>query len=221
MRYRCLVLDHDDTVVNSEEAVNYPAMLEALSVLRPGFELSLENFTLWTFREGFSQMCENHFHFTPEDVQVQFSMWETYVQHHMPPAFPGIREIVLRHKEAGGILCVSSHSAKPNITRDYLTQFGIVPDEIFGWELGPEKRKPDPYALDTIMEKYGLSPRDILVVDDMNTGYQMARSRGVDFGWAAWSRLSFPEISSFMSQRCDYAFHSTRELEQFLFSNNP
>ena len=34
LNYRCLVLDHDDTVVRSEETVNYPSFLEALKVLR-------------------------------------------------------------------------------------------------------------------------------------------------------------------------------------------
>lgn len=29
LNYRCLVLDHDDTVVRSEETVNYPSFLEA------------------------------------------------------------------------------------------------------------------------------------------------------------------------------------------------
>ena len=33
LNYRCLVLDHDDTVVRSEETVNYPSFLEALKVL--------------------------------------------------------------------------------------------------------------------------------------------------------------------------------------------
>ena len=30
MRYQCLVLDHDDTVVRSAETVNYPAFVEQL-----------------------------------------------------------------------------------------------------------------------------------------------------------------------------------------------
>lgn len=217
MKYRCLILDHDDTVVNSEAAVNYPAMVKTLALLRPGFQLSLEDFTLWTFREGFSEMCSKHFHFSDADVALQFSMWEDYVKTHQPPVFPGIADIVRRQKAAGGLVCVSSHSAVPNITRDYAQQIGIGPDEIFGWELGPEKRKPAPYAIDTIMEKYNLAPSDILVVDDMNTGYHMAKSRGVDFAWAAWSRLSFPEIADFMSARCDFAFKSPKELEKFLF----
>ena len=42
LRYRCLVLDHDDTVVRSAETVNYPQFLQLLTALRPGRRLTLE-----------------------------------------------------------------------------------------------------------------------------------------------------------------------------------
>ena len=35
MRYQCLVLDHDDTVVNSTATINYPAFVQTLQKLRP------------------------------------------------------------------------------------------------------------------------------------------------------------------------------------------
>ncbi len=35
-RYRCILIDHDDTAVDSTSVVHYPAHLEALRVLRPG-----------------------------------------------------------------------------------------------------------------------------------------------------------------------------------------
>ena len=35
VRYQCLVLDHDDTVVNSTASVNYPAFVQTLKTLRP------------------------------------------------------------------------------------------------------------------------------------------------------------------------------------------
>ena len=33
MRYQCLVLDHDDTVVNSTATINYPAFVQTLQKL--------------------------------------------------------------------------------------------------------------------------------------------------------------------------------------------
>ena len=35
MKYRCLVLDHDDTVVRSAQTVNYPALVERLHQNHP------------------------------------------------------------------------------------------------------------------------------------------------------------------------------------------
>ena len=36
MRFPCLVLDHDDTVVQSEMTVNFPYFLQVLADFRPG-----------------------------------------------------------------------------------------------------------------------------------------------------------------------------------------
>ena len=47
MRYRCLILDHDDTVVNSTATIHYPAFLEALKLLRPGVTISLDDYFYW------------------------------------------------------------------------------------------------------------------------------------------------------------------------------
>ena len=65
LNYRCLVLDHDDTVVRSEETVNYPSFLEALKVLRPGRTITREEFTRWCFSPGFSALCSDYIGLTP------------------------------------------------------------------------------------------------------------------------------------------------------------
>ena len=36
MKYKCLILDHDDTVMDSTAHVHHPAFLVALAELRPG-----------------------------------------------------------------------------------------------------------------------------------------------------------------------------------------
>lgn len=217
LKYPCLVLDHDDTVVRSESTVNYPAFLEALRVLRPGQTVRLEDFTLWTFEEGFSNMCVRHFGFTEAEFRQQFQIWLDYVMIHMPPCFPGMERIIRRQKEAGGLVCVVSHSARENILRDYEAYFQMRPDCVYGWELGPERRKPAPYPLDRIMDAYGLSPSELLVVDDMKSGFDMAKARNIDFAWAGWSRENMPEISDFMKRHCDFALSTPADLERFLF----
>ena len=59
MRYKCLVLDHDDTVVDSTASIHYPAFLEALKILRPGVQqITLEEYFKENFDPGFIEMCQ-------------------------------------------------------------------------------------------------------------------------------------------------------------------
>ena len=162
LNYRCLVLDHDDTVVRSEETVNYPSFLEALKVLRPGRTITREEFTRWCFSPGFSALCSDYIGLTPEEIDVQYDMWRSYVATHIPPPYDGLRPILTRWKQEGGLLCVSSHSARENILRDYRLYFDLEPDQIFDWDLGEDRRKPSPYALQEIMRLYYLRPDELL-----------------------------------------------------------
>ena len=61
---------------------------------------------------------------------------------------------------------MSPHSSPVHITRDWQQNFGLVPDQISGWELGPERRKPSPYALQTMMQTCDLGPSQLVMIDD-------------------------------------------------------
>lgn len=217
LKYPCLVMDHDDTAVRSEETVNYPEFLNTLHALRPGVEMSRADFTKWCFERGYSAMVKEHLHFTEEECEIAFRNWKAYVMSHTPPAYEGIREILQKHKALGGTICVVSHSADCNILRDYRTHFGLEPDLIYGWELGEELRKPNPYPLLDIMEKTGYTAEQLLMVDDLKPGYDMAKSCGVPFACAGWSHY-LPEIADYMKNNCDHYFSTVREFSEFLFS---
>ena len=147
----------------------------------------------------------------------EYHGWMNYVKTHIPDAFPGIKDIIRRQKEEGGLICVVSHSSIENITRDYEVHFGIQPDAIYGWDLPEEQRKPNPYPLEDIMRRYQLKPKDLLVVDDMKLAWRMAKPLGIKIAFAAWGKTDFPELAEEMKQLCDYSFDSTKELEQFLY----
>ena len=216
LNYRCLVLDHDDTVVRSEETVNYPSFLEALKVLRPGRTITREEFTRWCFSPGFSALCSDYIGLTPEEIDVQYDMWRSYVATHIPPPYDGLRPILARWKQEGGLLCVSSHSARENILRDYRLHFDLEPDQIFDWDLGEGRRKPSPYALQEIMRLYGLRPDELLMVDDLKPGYDMAHACGVPFACAGWSHDD-PEIRAFLRRFSDFYLETVQALEPLLF----
>ena len=217
LNYRCLVLDHDDTVVRSEETVNYPSFLEALKVLRPGRTITREEFTRWCFSPGFFTLCSDYIGLTPEEIDVQYDMWRSYVATHIPPPYDGLRPILTRWKQEGGLLCVSSHSARENILRDYRLHFDLEPDQIFDWDLGEDRRKPSPYALQEIMRLYDLRPDELLMVDDLKPGYDMAHACGVPFACAGWSHDD-PEIRAFLRRFSDFYLETVQELEPLLFA---
>lgn len=217
LKYPCLVLDHDDTVVQSESTVNYPYFVYILDQFRPGATITMEEYVHGCSDLGFVEMCRQWYHFTEEELQQEYLGWQSYIRRHIPDPYPGIREIIHRHKEAGGIVCVVSHSINENITRDYQTHFGILPDEIFGYDLPEHQRKPSVYPLQTIMEKYDFCPAQLLVVDDMKPAWEMASKAGAAIGFAAWSRLEYPKIMNEMTHLCDFTFRSVQELEKFLF----
>ena len=218
LRYPCLVLDHDDTVVQSEATVNYPFFIDFLAEYRPGMTITQHEYISGCFDPGYIEMCRQRFSFTDEELLTEYTSWKEHIRHHIPAPYPGIGALLSRFKAAGGKICVVSQSAQENILRDYKTHFGIVPDEIYGWDLEPEHRKPSPWAIRQVMEKYGFSPAELLIVDDMKPAVEMAHAAGVKIAFAGWGRREYPQICQQMTAMCDYAFSSVDALETFLFT---
>lgn len=217
LKYKCLVLDHDDTVVQSMKTLSYPFWCLELEQFRPGSTMTLEDYILQCHEVGFADMCRNQFHFTEEELKIEHKQWMDYILQNIPDPYPGIERIIRRQKEEGGIICVVSHSHADNISRDYEAHFGIQPDAIYGWELPPHQRKPNPWPLEDIMTRYGLKPEDILVVDDMKLACQMAEPLGVKVAYAGWSGMGVESLTQEMELLCDYSFDSTADFVKFLF----
>ena len=68
------------------------------------------------------------------------------------------------------------------------------------------------------MQVYSLAPRQLLVVDDMKPGFDMACSRNVPFACAGWSHHE-PEIAEFMKQNCECYLNTPQELAALLFES--
>lgn len=217
MKYKCLILDHDDTVVNSTATIHHPAFLEALKVLRPGVTISLEDYFRENFHPGFIEYCTQKLGMTDEELDIEVGLWRDYVEKHVPKAYDGMKEIIERQKAEGGIVCVVSHSYDFNIKRDYEANGLLQPDMIFGWEYPPEYRKPSTYALEQIAEKYSLKPEEMVMVDDLKPGYDMAKEFGAFFVGAGWAN-DVLEIREFMKKNSDVYFTKVSELKDFLFA---
>lgn len=217
LKYKCLVLDHDDTVVQTMKTLSYPFFCLELKVFRPGASISLEEYIKESNRLGFMDLCRVRFGFTEEELAEEHRQWMEYIMENIPDCYPGIRRIIHRQKEEGGLLCVVSHSNYENIIRDYRHHFSMEPDAIYGMDRPPEQRKPNPWPLMDIMERFNLKPEDILVVDDMKLACAMAKPLDIQVAYAGWDNMGVEEVRAEMKALCDYSFDSVEALEKFLF----
>ena len=219
MRYPCLVMDHDDTVVNSTATIHYPCFIEYLNIYRPGMTISLEDYFLKNFDPGFVPMCRADFGLSDEELGYELDYWREYVRNHIPVAYAGIRELLWAHVEHGGCVCVVSHSLGEHIRRDWRENGLPEPKLVFGWDDPQDLRKPNPYPLFSIMEQFGFGPQELLMVDDLKPGCDMARAAGVDFVAAGWSNDLQP-IERFMRENCVHYAKTVQELARFLEEQN-
>jgi beta-phosphoglucomutase-like phosphatase (HAD superfamily) len=86
---------------------------------------------------------------------------------------------------------------------------------VFGWDLGPALRKPNPYAVHETLRRLGLDRREVLVVDDLKPGVDMAVAAGVDVAAACWSH-DIPPIREFMERTCVATFATVAEFAEFI-----
>ena len=216
MKYPCLVVDHDDTVVNSTATVHYPCFVQYTKEYFPHYHCTLDEYFIKNFDPGVVALFRDEVGMSDEQMKHEQEYWNAYVQNHVPRAYDGMRKVLWEQKRRGGLLCVVSHSFTANILRDYRENGLPEPDMVFGWESPPEERKPSPYPLLRIMERFQLRPEEMLMLDDLNPGFDCARACGVPFAAAGWAN-DLKEIESFMRKHCDFYFKTVRELYDFLF----
>ena len=215
MKYKCLVFDHDDTVVNSTATIHHPCFQAFLNDFYPGERMSLNEYFLVNFDPGFVPMCRERYGMTDEDLLKETRYWQAWVQNHIPTAYPGIREIMEKQKAEGGLVCVVSHSFDYNIRRDYEENGLPAPDAVYGWERPENQRKPWPFPLEDIMRRFSLRPSELLMIDDLKPGYDMAQAVGVDFAAVGWA-YDIPEIEDFMRLNSPRYFKTVPELAAWL-----
>ena len=217
MKFKCLVLDHDDTVVDSTATIHYPSFIAYLEDYMPervkDYDLNL--FFRKNFHPGVLELFRDELGMSEEEMKHEEEYWVKFVDSRIPTAYEGMGEIIADFRTRGGIIAVVSHSFKKYIERDYEHNKLPTPDIIYGWDIPKENRKPSPWCIQDLARRFELDPSEILVVDDLKPGYDMARAAGVKFAAAGWAN-DIPEIEGFMRENCDYYLKTVGELKQLL-----
>ena len=217
MKYKCLVLDHDDTVVASTETIHYPSFVAYIDEWKPHLSgtYSFEEFILKNFDPGVLEFFHGEIGLTDEELKEEDKYWRDFVRTRIPRAYDGMARIIADFRAKGGIIAVASHSYEEYIRRDYAHNNLPNPDIIYGWDLPRENRKPSPYTILDICRRYNIEPSEVLVVDDLKPGYDMARAAGADFAAAGWA-YNVPQIRAFMQKNCDYYLDTVEALAEIL-----
>lgn len=220
MRYSCIVLDHDDTAVDSTPYLHYPAHIEVMKELRPGVEpISLHGWMLKNFSPGIMEYMQQELYFTAEEITREYEIWQDYVDTHTSPFFPGFLDMLRDFHNAGGIITVVSHSTIDQIRKDYRSAGAEeLIQAVYGWDFDAEKRKPSPFPVHSIMKQFNLKPEEILVIDDLKPAVTMAESAGVGIAGAGWG-IQVEEIRDYMQKHCTYYFSDIAELHSFLMKS--
>ncbi len=218
LRYACLILDHDDTAVDSSSTVHYPAHVEAMRVLRPGRQpVSLEGWLLKNFHPGIMPYLVEELGLNAEELALEFEIWRSFTARRTPRFFPGFLQALGEYRERGGKIAVISHS-EPEVIRGHYRAAGpLVPDLVFGWHDEEEKRKPSPWPVQQALTSLGIRESRALILDDLKPGVLMARRAGVAVAGAGWAH-SIGEIREYMQAHCLAYFETVQAFRDFLLA---
>ncbi|MBN2359002.1 MAG: HAD family hydrolase [Deltaproteobacteria bacterium] len=195
LRYRCLILDHDDTAVDSSATIHHPSHLAAMRRLRPGCaDLSLDDWFLKNFDPGIAAFLGAEIGLSADEQRQEQEIWRHHTRTITPNFYPGFLEALDAYRGAGGIVTVVTHSEEETVRRHYGDR---QPDLVYGWTTDAARRKPNPWPVEQILARYRLAPGDALVVDDLKPGVVMARAAGVPCAAAGWAHR-LPAIESYM-----------------------
>lgn len=217
-RYRCLLIDHDDTAVASTAAVHYPAHLEALRQMRPGREApTLEQWLRWNFHPGIMEYLVGELAMTPAELEREYAIWRSFTLGTVPPFFPGFPELLRDFRAAGGKVAVISHSEADVIEGHYRANGvpGSGPDLVFGWVADASRRKPSAWPAREALRQFGLSPAEALVLDDLKPGVVMSEEAGIALAAAGWGH-AIPEIEAWMRAHSVGYFRTVEEFRRFI-----
>ena len=221
--YKCLILDHDDTAVNSTAAIHYPSHVESMRLLRPqAATIDLEGWFLKNFEPGIMHYLTEELGLSQEELEIEYKIWREYNTSRIPPFFPGFLESLRAYRERGGIITVVSHSEEDIILNTYRRAQGggdFLPDLVFGWDYDETRRKPSPWPVENILRRFNLSPDQALIVDDLKPGVLMSRATGVSIAAAGWAHR-IPEIHTYMRENCDIYFSSVEQFSSFILGGN-
>jgi phosphoglycolate phosphatase len=206
--YKLIILDLDGTLIDSLEDLT-----DAANAMRRSFDLpplSVPEVKLLV-GEGAQRLVERALPgLTPDEVARGLRLFLRYNYDHIADRtffYPGVRETLEKLADAGIILCVASNKSEAHC-REILRL--LQSEQLFAGILGADsvtERKPSPAPLLHLMEQFGCSTEETVMVGDSINDMKAGNSAkvftiGCSYGYGAAGELklancivsSFPQI---------------------------
>jgi phosphoglycolate phosphatase/pyrophosphatase PpaX len=221
LRFKCIILDHDDTAVDSTASIHYPAHVKVMKILRPGQKpIDINGWFLKNFHPGIIRYLVDELGMNEIEIEKEYQIWREFTTKSIPHFFPGFLETLKQYRQRGGIVSVVSHSERDIIEKHYRLSDPsnkFIPDIIYGWNDDETKRKPSSWPVKRILNTFHLDPHDALIVDDLKPAVVMSQQTGVPVAAAGWSH-TIPKIEGYMRKHCIAYFTTVEEFREFLLT---
>ena len=100
LRFKCVILDHDDTAVDSTASIHYQAHVEVMRILRPDQEpISLDGWFLKNFDPGIMEYLIDELRFDEAEIEKEYQVWRDFTTSSTPRFFPGFIEALIKYRK--------------------------------------------------------------------------------------------------------------------------
>ena len=230
IRYKAIMIDHDDTTVDSTPKINYLSYVNFCNtIMKDRTYYTMLNLQQWyelLWEDKYYDHIKNVMKLEKHELDLEYDMWLEFIKDKHPTFFPGFHEMLVEYKKRGGIIAIVSHCDEVAIRRHYAEyqceneNDRIVPDIVYGYIKGkPELNKPNVYPVEDFKKKFNLKNEDICVIDDLSPGLIMGNNAGIDSIGVVYGE-GHETIADKIKEISKYVFDSVDELSNFLLCKN-
>lgn len=197
MKYKCIIFDFDGTLADTASGIvaTFQETFRRLGMTVPS-EAAIRATIGLTLRDGFNAAMTG---LTDEQAELAVTTYRSIFNEIAIPCttiFPGVLEALGRLRAEGCMLAVAtsrSHRSLETLStkigiRDYFEGF-------FGAE-DVENHKPAPDLVNLILDRYGLSPDEALVVGDAHYDMLMGKGAGCKVCGVTWGNQTREQLQS-------------------------
>lgn len=155
------------------------------------------------------EICKENYDLARKDYYKYYKE-----NHSIAQEYDGIRELIIDLKKANILLSIFTGKGRTSslITLDELGlteffDFIVTGDDVSNY-------KPSPEGIIKFLEKFNLSPTEVLMIGDAPSDIIAAKESGVEIASVVWDSYAEAEVRKLNSKNI---FHTVEELREYIF----